>query len=233
MKILFIFAVFALRHASLGAPVTGPSLDFEKISVDELHQALEDVRGGASRSALVNGALLSRRLDLIQQCFAYSLTGARLPEKLDIILDDVFRDEVVLMLIKSDARSFWPTEKMTGSFIWHYKMIEPLIPTFKRHLPNAKPLLDILMTKELRLKTAAELEAAMTGQKPPADPTQSGPPPTSSVTTTPTPPSSSENAAAENTIAATEKESSQSRLWWVLLVVVLAVAAGVLLKRRK
>jgi hypothetical protein len=236
LKKQVIIATFALLHISTWAGPQVPDLDYADISVGELQQLLETASGSASRSLIVNRALNSRRLDLVQQCFAYPLTGANLPEKLDNISDDAFRDRVVLMLIKSEARSFWPNEKMTGSFIWHFKMIEPFVPTFIRHLPNAKPLLDILETSELRLRTAAELEAAMTGQKPPTDSTLlKNPPPTSDAVSGEVPgsPLATEKAVAEKHVLPKEAEAPRARGGWFLLLAALAAAAGVLLKWRK
>lgn len=86
-----------------------------------------------------------------------------MPRALKGIQDESYRDEVALLLIRSESPNFWANEGMRGSVIWHYMMIEPFEPTFERHMPSAGPLLEILATRELRLKTAAELATAMHG----------------------------------------------------------------------
>ncbi len=166
-KISLLILLCCCQVAKTCDPPLTAHLDFASVSPEELSDFLESTQGAAADREVVARTIESRRNVLIQFCFKNPSTSIFVPDSLNKIADESHRDEVALLLIKSESRNFWANEEPFGSVIWHGAMVEPFIPTFKRHLPNAKPLLEILATKELRLKTAVELEAAMAGRTKP------------------------------------------------------------------
>ena len=238
MKTLFFIAVAILASPSLTAQREPNTVDLASLSVKQAEDLINNTGDGQIHLDLVTAAITSRRIDLIKLCFENHNTRGRLLEPVIQIKDEAFKDEIVLMMLRTKS-AFWPHDNPfhpdginSGIYLG-----EPFIDTIKRNLPDLplSPNLplnnDLIATHADRLKLAGELatviekrekvvstpsaERPLRRETPPADPktnhqeVQSMKPPSS-------------EAKADGTI--TQRIGKGSQLW-LAGVCVLFIAA--------
>jgi hypothetical protein len=154
---LCVLNVFAQQANDVGA--------FAKLTVEEAERLINTTEGTKARMDLVSVAIAARRLDLIKLGFENPHTRLGTVMEAASIADPAFRDEVVLMMLRSPSR-YWPIEepsfmtRITGVY-----MVEPFISTFKSWLPDVPLKSEVLETRASRLQLASRLEAAISEAK--------------------------------------------------------------------
>ncbi len=168
MKTLRLLALMLCACSNVVAQQKTIAIDLASLSVHEAEELINHTEGGKIKSDMVSAALSSRRMDLIKLCFENNYTRGRLFTSVikfedENLRDESFRDEIVLMMLKSKS-PFWPHDDpfassnvlTPGSFLG-----EPFIATIKRNLPDLPLSYDLISTRADRLKLAGELAAAI------------------------------------------------------------------------
>ncbi len=167
MKILSLALITICFATSVHADAIKEAELFATLSLADAETLINHAQyGSLSHSNFVHVAMNTRRMDLLKLCFENTSTQHFIIEQSALIKDPMFRDELVLMMLRS-APDLWPDDKplrLTTNAEGDI-MVEPFISTIKERLPNLN-LADINLKNEAsRLQLAADIEAAMVQPK--------------------------------------------------------------------
>ncbi len=143
-------------------------MDLASLSVKQAEDLINNTGDGQIHLDLITAAITSRRIDLIKLCFENHNTRGMLLKPVIQIEDDAFKDEIVLMMLRTKS-AFWPNDDpfYAGGIYSGIYLGEPFIDTIKRNLPDLplSPNLpmsnDLIATHAERLKLAGELAAGI------------------------------------------------------------------------
>lgn len=168
MKTLFFMTIAILACSILRAQHEPKILGLASLSVEQAEDLINNTEGGKIKRDLVTAAITSRRMDLIKLCFENPHTRGRLLDPVIQIEDKTFKDQIVLMMLRTKS-AFWPHDNPfypSGVHLGFY-LGEPFIDTIKRNLPDLplSPNLpmsdDLIATHAARSKLADRLEAVI------------------------------------------------------------------------
>jgi hypothetical protein len=168
MKTLFFITIAILACPILPAQREPNTIDLASLSVKQAEDLINNTEGGKIKRDLVTAAITSRRMDLIKLCFENYHTLGFFLEPVIQIEDKTFKDEIVLMILRTKS-AFWPHDNPfhPGGIYSGIYLGEPFIDTIKRNLPDLPlspnlPLSnDLIATHAERLKLADRLAAVI------------------------------------------------------------------------
>jgi hypothetical protein len=168
MKTLRVITLLIWGCSNVVAQQITTASDLASLSVHEAEELINHTADVQIHWDIVSAALSSRRIDLIKLCFENNYTRVRLFTSVtkfvdENLQDESFRDEIVLMMLKSKS-PFWPhDDPFTSSNVLTpgSGLVEPFIATIKRNFPDLPLSYDLISTRAARLKLAGELAAVI------------------------------------------------------------------------
>ncbi len=215
--------------------------DVSKLTIEEARVIVQSPKSSRMNSDVVNFALSSRRIKLIQLCFedqevrlhlfSYRPEAPYSEQPLAQIPDELFRDEIVAMMIGSNCW-WWPSEKVNvprpssaGRIGPTTLLREPFVTTIKKYFPALPLTEELLATRATRLQLAADLTKAIAKAK------EHSHSPTPTPTTIPATQSSSQQQS--QIIPPKPPQDSTSSSWSLWLALLAGVLALIGWKRSK
>lgn len=136
------------------------SNDFGSLPLDEAERRINSTSYGDLQAAFAQEALRSKRIDLVQLCFRKQNTVPFIVDAIKELPDSPYKNQVVLMMLRTPSPAYWPTEALVGSRGAVF-LDEPFISALIKYLPDLELRRDTLATQQRRLKIASDLEKAM------------------------------------------------------------------------
>jgi hypothetical protein len=228
MSLIRILPILLMGLSSaLGLPQEPKN--FSTMSVTEAEQLIEHSRSGPQIRGFIRGVLESERLDLAK------IAWLRLP---DWTRDDVaampdsrFKEDVLLMMLQT---GYWPDTITYGSkgIVSNTKPFTPLI---EKYLPEVTPTVELINTRQARLRLVAQIEHTRGAQAAAKRDQETQPeelPPSSTSSPTPNPIVAATTSASP-AIAFGGKGEKGNGLWlWISAAIAALIAAVVLAIKR-
>lgn len=221
--IFFVMNVFAQQ-------INGPDAII-RLSLADVEKLINNSEGHQVQLKVVSAAIKARRMDLIKLCFENQHTRLDIVREAALISDPLFRDEVVVLMLKTPS-AYWPNEnplsaspRTLGSL-----MVEPFTTAVNTRLPGVVATGSMLETSALRVQLAASLAESLSktraassdsSHSPPKQDEAAAPLRVPSAVRTPT----SEQSKVES--ATTSDKHAAPTLWFVWLIIV-GAAMGLL-----
>jgi hypothetical protein len=235
---LALLATLLIMNVSAQQPTKEDA--FASLPLVEAEKFINSAEGHQTHLDCVASAFKARRLELIKLCFENQYTRLDAVRSAAVVDDASFRDEVVLMMLRSPS-AYWPSDNplTSSSRPLGGLLTEPFITTIKTRLPGIQMNDDVLATSASRSQLATKLAATI--ESPSPSPNNSSLAPDKQATASPNPlplvqqPASKRAAEVKPTVA-TPSEEPTSSMPWSIIVVLIVAAIGLLwlvLKNRK
>lgn len=225
-----IFSIILLGLSLALGPPKEPNR-FSIMTVTEAEQLIEQSPTGPQIREFIYGALESERLDLAK--VAWIRLGNWLRNDISEMPDSRFKEDVLLMMLQTDC-GYWPDTITYGSR-GIISTTEPFTPLIQKYLPDVKPSVSLLESRQARLRLVAQIEhargAEAAARREQERQKEAQPPPSTSPAT----PNPSAVAAAQAgpTTALATKDTKESGLWlWASAAFLALIAVAVLVFKR-
>jgi hypothetical protein len=165
MKNLVGFLIAIMSTTGIPAIAATATQPLDATTLARVEQVINRLKDDPRNTELVSEALNIRKMDLLRVCFENYYTRKQFVLQSSLINDSIFRDELVVMMLKS-GQEVWSVDDdfMTRPAPFSL-MVEPFISTVKERLPNSNLANIDPKNRESRLKLAADIEAEIAKSK--------------------------------------------------------------------
>lgn len=233
MTFIRIISILLLGLTSTVGAVAAPETNrFSAMTIEDAKEIIREPLSGQETQELIDAVLESERLDLAK--VAWVRLGARIRNNVDALPYSRCKEDVLLMMLQTDC-GYWPDTITYGSR-GIISTTKPFTSLIQRYLPEVKPSVSLLESRQARLRLVAQIEhargAEAAAQREEERQKEALPPPSPSPAT-PTPSNAAATSATPTPILAS-KSTGKSELWlWITAAIGAAAAAAALLVLRR
>lgn len=158
--------LFVLLLGFLGvvvhAQISESGTKFLQMTLLDAENEINHSKGEKPKVDFAELALRSHRLDLVALCFRNQYTRAYIYDGIKSLVDDSFRDQIVLLVLKDDA-GFWPSEHpfSLNRIPVTDATLKPIESVISKYLPNVPIDAKLITTYAARTKLATDIEEAI------------------------------------------------------------------------
>src|SRR4030095_14975039 len=158
MRCSHYFAIFLVGFAPglAVSQVKSPNIDFSTLTVSEAKELMKNGFSGEERQEFVGRVFESKRLDLVE--VAWLGLVIRMDDDIANLPDSSFKEDVLLLMLRTDSLN-WP-DAITFGLRGILENTEPFTGLIKKYLPGVEPTVQLIATRQARLRLVAQIEHA-------------------------------------------------------------------------